>query len=109
MAIQLQRDTPFAPLGWRRLVDAVIQLITGRQNSVGDCTLAVAPATTTFVAFENCSKDCRVFLEAQTLNAAAAVATTRIQSVDITQGGFTITHASSVQNDRTFSFVCIGG
>lgn len=109
MAIQLQRDIPFSPAGWRRLVDAVIQLVTGRQNSVGDCTLAVSPATTTFVSFENCSQDCRVFLEPQTLNAAAALAATYIRRVDIKQGGFTITHAASAQNDRSFSFLCIGG
>jgi hypothetical protein len=109
MAIQLQRDLGFNLAGWQRLVDAVIQLITGRQNSVGVVTLAVAPATSTFVSFVNCSADCEVFLSPRTANAAAAVATTYIKAVDITQGGYTITHASSAQNDRTFGFLCIGG
>lgn len=109
MAIQLERDTPFSPIGWRRLIDAVIQLITGRQNSVGDVTLAVAPATSTFVSFENCSKDCRVFLFPQTSHAAAVLATTFIGQSDIQQGGFLIHHTASSNIDLEYSFLCIGG
>ena len=102
MAIQLQpgeRDI-------RRVVDAVIQLVMGRQNSVGDVTLRTGQTTTT-VNFPNCSKDCRVFLEQRTANAAAARATTYISS--ISQGSFTITHENNAQADRTFSFTCLGG
>lgn len=102
MAIQLQpgeRDI-------RRLVDSIRQLNDGRQNSVGDVTLR-ANQTTTTVTFENCSRDCRVFLSPRTLNAAAAVPTTYISS--ILQGSFVITHASNAQADKTFSFCCIGG
>lgn len=90
----------------RRIVDAVIQLVTGRQNSVGDVTLR-ANQTTTVVSFPNCSKDCRVFLSPRTANAAAAIPTTYISSIE--QGGFTITHASNAQVDKTFGFLCIGG
>lgn len=104
MAIQLQpreRDI-------QRIVDAVIQLVLGRQNSVGDVTLR-AGQTTTVVTFPNCSKDCRVFLEPQTANAAAALATTYVQRADILQSSFTITHANAGTTDRTFSFLAIGG
>lgn len=108
MAIQLQRDLGFNPAGWQRLVDAVIQLVTGRQNSVGDITLR-AGFTTTLKTFPNCSKDCRIFLFPQTANAAAALATTYILKTDIGQGTFIITHANAGSTDRDFSFICIGG
>lgn len=104
MAIQLlptEKDV-------RRIVDAVIQLVLGRQNSIGDVTLR-AGQTFTVVSFPNCSKDCRVFLFPQTANAAAAVPTTYILRANILQLGFTITHANAGSTDRTFSFLCIGG
>lgn len=92
----------------QRIVDAIIQLVMGRQNSVGDVTLT-AGVTTTVVSFPNCSKDCRVFLFPQTANAAAALATTYTLRANILQGTFTITHANAGTTDRTFSFLCIGG
>lgn len=104
MAIQLLPETKDI---WR-IVQAVRQLVEGRQNSVDDVTLAAGAATTT-VSFVNCSKDCRVFLFPQTANAAAALATTYILRANIKQGGYTISHANNAQVDRTFSFVCIGG
>lgn len=104
MAIQLQPGEK----DLRRVVDSVRQLNDGRQNSVGDVTLRTGQTTTT-VNFENCSKGCRVFLEAQTLNAAGAVATTYIPLANILQGSFIIVHASSANSDLYFSFVCIGG
>lgn len=104
MAIKLQPGEK----NLQRVVDSVNELIEGRQNSVGDVTLR-ANQTTTTVAFPNCSKDCRIFLEPQTANAAAALATTYIRPVDILQRSFTITHANNAQVDKTFSFICIGG
>lgn len=92
----------------KRFNDAIRQLTEGRQNSVGDVTLRANFATTT-VIFENCSKDCRIFLFPQTANAAAAVATTRIPLTSIAQGSFTITHANDALADKAFSFLCIGG
>lgn len=102
MAIQLQPGEKDI----RRIVDSVRQLNDGRQNSVGTITLRPSQTTTT-VTFENCSKECEVFLQARTANAAAAVPTTYISS--ILQGSFTITHANNVQADKTFGFLCIGG
>lgn len=101
MAIQLQpseRDP-------QRIVDAIIQLVLGRQNSVGDVTLTPA-AISTFVSFPNCSKDCRVFLQAQTAAAVAAQAT--VSPADILQRGFTIRHNAAGAGSN-FSFLCIGG
>jgi hypothetical protein len=104
MAIQLQRGER----DLQRIVDAIIQLVGGRQNSVGDVTLRDGQTTTT-VTFPNCSSECRVFLFPQTANAAAALATTYILKANITRGAFTITHANNAQTDKEFSFVCIGG
>lgn len=104
MAIQLLPEETSV----RRIVQAIIELVTGRQNSVGDVTLT-AGAASTVVPFPNCSKDCRVFLFPQTANAAAALATTFILRANIVQKQFTITHANNGQTDKTFSFLCIGG
>jgi len=92
----------------QEIVDTVREVAVGRQDSIGDVTLR-AGQTTTVVPFQNCSKDCRVFLFPQTANAAGAVATTYILRADIIQRQFTITHASAGSTDRTFSFVAIGG
>lgn len=104
MAIQIQPGET----NLKRLVDAVIQLVQGRQNSVGDVTLA-AGTTITVVSFPNCSKDSRVFLFPQTPNAAAAAPTTYVLKANILQRMFTITHANAGTTDRVFSFLCIGG
>lgn len=101
MAIQLQPGEKDI----QRIVDAVIQIVQGRQNSVGDVTLTPA-ATFTFVSFPNCSKDCRVFLQAQ--NAAAVAAQAMVAPTDIIQRGFTIRHNAAGAN-ANLSFLCIGG
>lgn len=101
MAIQLQpgeRDP-------QRIVDAIIQLTLGRQNSIGDVTLTPG-ATSTFVSFPNCSKDCRVFLQEQSVSAVAAQA--MVASADIAQRGFLIRH-NVAGAGASFSFLCIGG
>ena len=108
MAISLQRDVSFDKMGWRKAVDAVRQLINGRQNSVGDVTLNTG-ATTTTVTFANCSMDCRVFLFPQTAHAAAIVTSTFVSKANTNQGSFSISHPSSSQTDLSFSFLCIGG
>jgi ribosomal protein L1 len=92
----------------QRIVDSIIQLTQGRQNSVGDVTLRDGQVTTT-VSFPNVSKDSRIFLFPQTANAAAAVPTTYILKANILQKSFTITHANAGTTDRTFSFLAIGG
>lgn len=108
MAISIQRDLSLDSTGWRKMIDAVRQLINGRQNSIGDVTLNVS-ATSTSVTFENCSMNCRVFLFPQTAHAAAIVASVYIAKANIHQGSFVITHPSIAQADLGFSFLCIGG
>jgi len=104
MAIQLrpeERDP-------RVMVDAIIQLVQGRNNAIGEVTLTPGVTTTT-VMFENCSKDSAVLLFQKTQNAAAAVPSTWVPQNWVVQGGFTISHANNAQTDRTFWFLCIGG
>lgn len=106
MATQVPHDLGFNVAGWRRLVDAVIQLVEGRHNAASRFTLTPG-ATTTIVNHPNCSKDCEPQFSARTANAAAALATTYISSVD--QGSFTVTHANSAIADRVFGFTVTGG
>lgn len=101
MATQLQRSERDP----QRIVDAIIQLTEGRQNSVGDVSLAVGQ-TSTVVSFPNCSKDSRVFLGG--LNAAAVAAAPQVVVADIRQRSFTIRHAAAGAG-ASLSFVCIGG
>lgn len=104
MAIQLLPQERSIP----RIVDAIIQLVMGRMNSVGEFTITLNAASTV-VSFENCSTDSRIFIMPQTAAAAAALGTTYIDPAEIAQGSFTVRHANSATADRTFSFLCIGG
>lgn len=90
------------------IVQALLQLLAGRGNFAGSVTLT-PNAATTVVSFENCSKDCEVFLSPRSVNAAAALATTYILPANIVQGGFTISHQNAVSTDRVFGFECVGG
>ncbi len=94
----------------QRIVDAVIQLIAGRGNYSGNCTLA-ANATSTVVKAPNCSPACEVFLFPNTANAATELGngTIYIPQAAIIKGQFTIAHANNAQIDRTFSFITVGG
>lgn len=87
-----------------RVVQSIRDLFQGRSNATGVFTLAVAPATTTVVTAINCGEESKIKITPQTANAAAALATTYIQAVDVIRGQFTVTHASSAQTDRTFSY-----
>lgn len=94
--------------GWSsRIVQAIRQLMQGRNNATGEVTLA-ASATTTTVAAPNCSSESEVFLQALTAHAAAEVGNGTIYVSTIANGSFTITHASNSQTDRTYSWVALG-
>lgn len=101
MAIQLQSTEKNLYL----IVQAIIQLVNGRGNYVGDVTLTPG-ATMTSVDFVNCSRDCRVFLQAQT--AAAAATASWVALSDTRQGGFTVRHAAA-PSGAIYSFSCSGG
>lgn len=102
MAIQLRPEEKDI---WT-IVQAIIQLVEGRHNASGRVTLTPG-ATTTVVRHPNCSKDCEPQYSARTANAAAALATMYISSVE--QGQFTFTHANNAQVDRTFGYTVTGG
>lgn len=104
MAIQLQ----IGESRLVRIVQAIIELVKGRAYNCGTVTLS-AGATSTVVAFENCSPNCTVVLSPMTADAAAAIATTYVAASNIVAGQFTITHANAASVDRTFGFACVGG
>ena len=95
-----------------KICNAVVQLIQGRSNAVGQITLT--PGTTTTVitkqespAAVNVAVGSQVFLTPLTANAAAALATTYISA--IAQSSFTVKHANNAQIDRLFGWRCDGG
>lgn len=102
MAIQLRPEETNI---WT-IVQAIIQLVEGRNNASGRFTLTPG-ATTTIVAHPNCSIDCEPQFSPRTANAAAAVATTYVSAVE--QGSFTVTHANAGSIDRTFGYLVMGG
>jgi hypothetical protein len=81
------------------------QLIEGRSNAVGTCTLT-ANTTTTTVAAINCGANSAVFLFPKTSHAAAVAASTYVSAVSARQ--FTVTHPSNANADKDFYFVCLG-
>lgn len=94
---------------FRRICAAIRQLIEGRSNAVGQATLTHdGVATTTTVTAVNCGPGSIVTLTPQSLNAAAALATTCVQQADVTAGQFIITHAATSNADETFGWACLG-
>lgn len=108
MATQVPHDLGFNVAGWRRLVDAVIQLVEGRNNAAGRFTLTPG-ATTTIVNHPNCSKDCEPQFSARTANAAAEVGNGTIWISSVDQGSFSVRHANNGQADREFGYTVQGG
>lgn len=104
MAIVLQRGERDP----QKIVDSIIQLTQGRQNSIVAVTLR-ASHTTTVVPFVNCSTACAPLPVALTAHAAAELAAGTMYVSSIGQGTFTVTHASNSQTDRNFLFACLGG
>jgi hypothetical protein len=81
------------------------QLIEGRSNAVGQCTLT-ANATSTTVAAINCGANSAVFLFPKTAHAAAISASTYVSGVSARQ--FVVTHPNNANIDKDFYFVCLG-
>ncbi len=88
-----------------RIVAVVRQLIEGRSNAVGICTLTANAGSTT-VSAPNCGPMSAVFLMPTTANAAAIVAATYVSSV--AAGSFTVTHTNSASTGKTFFWVALG-
>lgn len=88
-----------------RIVAVVRQLIEGRSNAVGICTLAANAGTTTVTA-PNCGPMSAVFLCPTTANAAAIGAAVYVSAV--AAGSFTVTHTNNANADKSFFWVALG-
>ena len=98
--LQPHEQDPYA------IVSTINELADGRSNNVGALTLHPSSSTTS-VNFPTCSLTSTILLVPRTVNAAAAVPTTYIQT--ILNGSFIVAHVNNTQTDRTFDFSCIGG
>ena len=91
----------------RRIATALNNVIDGRTDNYGTCTLTASTVQTVVtLANTQVSENSTVILTARTANAAAALATTYVS--DTSNGSFTLTHASNAQTDRIFSYAWIG-
>ncbi len=90
------------------IVQSIRELWEGRSNAVGSFTLAVAPATTTTVNALNCGERSVPLLTPTTANAGAAIAAGNVYVSAVTNGSFVVTHPSSAQTDRAFSYAIAG-
>lgn len=90
-----------------RVVQAVRQLIQGRDDACGSVTLTANVATTT-VSAPNCAAGAAIFTEPKTLNAAAEKGNGTMFISGVANQSFTITHANNAQTDRTFFWTARG-
>ena len=90
-----------------KVVQMCRQLLQGRSNASGSCTLATGVTSTTVTAI-NCGPSAAIFLFPQTAHAAAVLGTTYVQTSNVKQGSFIITHASTANTDCSFWYVCLG-
>jgi hypothetical protein len=90
-----------------RIVQAIQQIMQGRDNASGSVTLAVSAATTT-VSAPNCAETSRVFLQPVTADAAAEIAAGGCYVSAVANSSFTITHANNSKSDRTFHWTARG-
>lgn len=98
------------PSKWPRNLETDLkQLYDGKILAAGSFTITASVATTTVKDYR-VGKDSVILLMPLTANAAAALATTYIQTTDIssTNNQFTVNHANNAQTDRDFRYVVLG-
>jgi hypothetical protein len=78
----------------KKIVLALQQLAAGRSNAVGSVTLATGSATT-MVTTANCAQGSTPILTTASANAAIEMGNGAMYVSAVTNGSFTITHASS--------------
>ena len=100
------------PVSWgddvehrRLLANGVNSLRDGKINATGEFTLDTS-TTTTAVTDNRVGGDSTIVLMPTTANAAGALATLYIGTVD--KQTFTVTHANNAQADRTFKYAVLG-
>lgn len=91
----------------RRIATTVNAILNGRQNNVGSVTLTANTTTTTVTDFR-VGADSVITLMPTTANAAAAIATTYVSSIDPLTNTFVLTHANNAQTDKTFKYEVTG-
>ena len=79
------------------------QLIEGRSNAVGSCSLTASATATTVIA-PTCGANSAVFLFPTSSTAASA--TPYVSSV--VAGSFIVAHDNSASSNRSFVYVCLG-
>lgn len=90
------------------IIQAILSLISGRNNAGGKVTLTPSAGSTTVTA-PNISAQGQVYIMPTTAHAAAEVQNGTIWISALGNGSFTITHANNAQADRTFYWTCLGG
>jgi len=101
-------DLPPRGANERTIIDAIRQLIQGRNNATGSLTLT-ASVTTTTVTKATLNSGGVPILVPRTSNAAAEQAAGTMYVSATAGGSFTLTHANNAQTDRTFDYVSLGG
>lgn len=87
-----------------RIAAALRQVVEGRTNATGTCTIT-ANVNSTLVTAPNCSVSSVVILCPTTTHAAWHMATTYTVAAN---GSFRIIHANNSTTDSNFGFVCLG-
>lgn len=91
-----------------RIVQSLQDLFAGRNNAFGEFTLLTGSETETVVTAPNCAPDSAPLLVPMTANAASEFASGNMYISDVTNGEFTVTHATSANDDRTFRYFTAG-
>ena len=86
-----------------RLCQSIRDLYDGRSNACGGFTVTPDQATTVVVA-PGCAPDSRVFLHPTSASAASEVGAGGLYVSAKGYGTFTVTHANSSTEDRTFDY-----
>ena len=89
------------------IVRALNQLAQGRGDNRGSVTLA-AGATSTTVANQFCGENSAVILSPRSATAATAIGAGVVYVSAVVNGGFTLTHDSKSDLDRTFDYIFVG-
>jgi hypothetical protein len=90
------------------LVQAINQLIQGRNNVSGTVTLGLNVATTT-VTNPAISASSQPQLFPKTANAAVELGAGTMYVGTVSNGSFIVTHANSATANRTFGWIAVGG
>lgn len=90
-----------------RIVQAIRQLMQGRDDAGGSVTLTASVAST-IVSAPNCAAGSQVFLQAKTASAATEVGNGTVYVSAVANQSFTITHANNATADRSFFWTARG-